>query len=109
MHCSCNLNLNLFADDSYFSCSSSSPKTLESRINEEMDKVLTWLKVNKLTINLNKTSYMIVTNKKINYNFKISIGNQLISRCTQANYLGVMIDEKLTWKYHIKTVKRKCT
>ena len=107
MHHSCDLNLNLFADDSYFSCSSWSPKTLESRINKEMDKVLTWLNVNKLTINLDKTSYMIVTNKKINYNFNINFGNQLISRCTQANYLGVIIDEKLTWKYHIQTVKRK--
>ena len=107
MHLSCNLNLNLFADDSYFSCSSSSPKTLESRINKEMDKVLTWLNVNKLTINLDKTSYMIVTNKKINYNFNINFGNQLISKCTQAKYLGVIIDEKLTWKYHTQTVKRK--
>ena len=107
MHLSCNLNLNLFADDSYFSCSSSSPKTLESRINKEMDKVLTWFNVNKLTINLDKTSYMIVTNKKINYNFNINFGNQLISKCTQAKYLGVIIDEKLTWKYHTQTVKRK--
>ena len=72
-----------------------------------MDKVLTWLNVNKLTINLDKTSYMIVINKKINYNFNINFGNKLISRCTQANYLGVIIDEKLTWKYHTQTIKRK--
>ena len=107
IYLSCDLDLNLFADDSYFSYSSSSPQILEQKINSEMNKVLVWLNINKLTINLNKTSYMIVTKKKINYDFNICFGNQQISRCSHASYLGVIIDDKLNWKFHTQHVRKK--
>ncbi len=69
IHKSTDLELNLFADDSYFSYSSSSPLQLEDKINSEMSKVLIWLNINKLTINLDKTFYMIITKKKAEHKF----------------------------------------
>ena len=80
---------------------------IENVINTEMNKVINWLNLNKLTINLDKTSYMIVTKKKIDYSFNINFGNQQITQCAQATYLGVTMDDQLTWKYHLQNVKKR--
>jgi beta-lactam-binding protein with PASTA domain len=41
----------LFADDSNLLYSNKNPKTLESIVNTELDKVYRWLNANKLTMN----------------------------------------------------------
>ena len=107
MYLATKLNLNLFADDAYFSFSSTSPQLLEDTVNEELDKILNWLNTNKLTINLSKTTYMIFCKKRRTYKFKIVIGNQEISQHKETKYLGVLIDEKLTWKNHLQKVRGK--
>ena len=107
MHLVSQLNLNLFADDAYFSFSNSSPQLLENKVNEEMNKVLDWLNTNKQKLNLSKTVYMIVSKKSLKHKFKIKIGNQEISRQRESRYLGVIIDDRLTWKSHLKKIKSK--
>ena len=101
------LNLNLFADDAYLSFSSTSPQLLEKTVNEEMKKFLNYLNINKLTINKDKTTYMITSKHKLTHKFEIKVGSQLLSQHKESKYLGVIIDDKLTWKSHLQKARGK--
>ena len=60
-------------------------------------------------INIQKTNYMIFTRKR-NLDldlFSPKIGNIPIERKVVARFLGVLIDEKLSWAQHIAAVKSK--
>ena len=54
---------NLFADDTSFQMSSSNLELLVSVANEELEKASIWFRSNRLTLNVNKTKYMIFRNK----------------------------------------------
>ena len=63
-----------------------------------------WFAVNKLSLNVSKTNYMIFGNEKMDNNMNISvrINGISIDRVYNTTLLGVMIDDKLNWKEHIK-------
>ena len=105
-NCSDKVSIRIFADDTNIFASSKSIKDLEILINEE--KVKKWCDLNKLSINIKKTNYMIVksSNKKITENININITNKdgtiyCLERKDHIKYLGMLIDEELSWKYHI--------
>ena len=54
----------LFADDTNLFFSDSDPKELESEINTELDHISTWIKVNKLALNVQKTHFIVFSGKK---------------------------------------------
>jgi len=55
----------LFADDTVLTLSDPSYTTLTAKVNHELSKIDSWMKLNKLTINYKKTKYMLFTNKKV--------------------------------------------
>ena len=93
----------LFADDTSIFYSHSNPKTLESVLNNELKNIEVWLRCNKLSVNVKKTTYLIFKpwQKKCNHNFSFSLGGQLLTQTNATKFLGVYIDEHLTWKDHI--------
>ena len=54
----------IFADDTNIFASSSNAVELQSLINQELSKVKEWCDLNKLSINLTKTNYMIIKSPK---------------------------------------------
>jgi len=98
-------NVRMFADDTSLTMDSDNYLSLQTKVNCEINKIDKWLKSNKLSLNYNKTEYMIVTIKKENFNFRINIGGHEISQKECISYLGVMFDDSFTWKQHI--VSRK--
>ena len=44
-----------FADDTFIIFSSKTPKTIETIVNSELKSVVTWLRLNKLSLNAGKT------------------------------------------------------
>ena len=98
----------LFADDTNLFSSGKEIKTLETNINNELSHISIWLKVNKLSLNIKKTHYMIFRKrKKDSLNVKLSIDGELINEVDKTKFLGVLIDNKLTWKQHIAYVSGK--
>ena len=81
---------------------------LKKKINEELNNIDNWLKHNKLSLNYNKTHYMMITKQKIplDFDMNISINNHIISKVDNLKYLGVVLDNKLTWNSHIAQVKK---
>ena len=60
-------------------------------------------------MNVKKTHFMIFqpSRKKILSNPCIKIENEEIDRVKECKFLGVMLDEKLTWTSHILYIKSK--
>ena len=59
-----NLYIKLFADDTFLCAQNSDIDLLENEVNSELQKVYEWLAANKLTLNTDKSKFMIITNKK---------------------------------------------
>ena len=75
----------------------------------EIDNITQWLYANKLTRNVSKTKYMIVasSNKlKTLQPVNLTMNNELIERVSEMKYLGITIDENLTFEPHIKHMYR---
>ena len=54
----------LFADDSNLFLSGKNPNALIETMNSEISKVIEWLKINKLSLNLKKTHFMLFRKRK---------------------------------------------
>ena len=95
----------LFADDAALLASARSVKELKQVIRKEVKLLHDWLIINKLTLNLSKTKYMLLGSNrafssKIRKKFKITIGNYTIHEVDQIKYLGVILDRNLNWSNH---------
>ena len=77
--------------------------------NNELQEISAWLKVNKLSLNIKKTHYMLFSNKKLKEDrlFEINIDGKLIDMVENTKFLGVYIDNKLNWKKHISHISGK--
>ena len=64
-------------------------------MNKELDKVYQWLNINKLSLNVKKTKYMIFLRTKNSDTFQIKMGNNSLLRVHEAKYLGVVIDDRV--------------
>ena len=96
----------LFADDTSVFFSHSNPSSLENVLNNELQNIDVWLRCNKLSIKIKKTNCVIFrpSQKKFNHSFSLSIGGRSLTQSNITKFLGVYIDEHLTWKYHINFV-----
>lgn len=97
----------LFADDTNLFCSGKDLKHLLGTVETELKIIKRWFDVNKLSLNLNKTKFIVFGNRQINQNIQIMIENVKIERVFDNKFLGVVIDHKLSWNPHIKQLKTK--
>jgi hypothetical protein len=93
----------IFADDTNIIFSHEDPLTLESLINKELNNISNWFKLNKLSLNIDKTNFMIFKNKHSNkpdIDVTIKIDNKVINKVSTTKFLGILIDNNLSWKSH---------
>ena len=91
-----------FADDTNLTLSHSNVSTLQQNINDELVSVSNWFKMNELSINFNKTEFMIVTTKQNKPQLTVSIDNNPTKQSHHIKYLGVLKDDNLNRKQQIK-------
>ena len=101
------LKLVLFADDTNVFCSGKNIDEMLKELQDEMERIKRWFNINKLSLNLNKTKIMLFGKHKSNINVKLVIDGVNIERVKETKFLGVIIDEKISWKYHIRNVQLK--
>jgi hypothetical protein len=66
------------------------------------------LNYNKLKLNIDKTKFMVITNKRINKNnISLQIADQQIKRVDKMKYLGVMLDDGLKFDDHVDVICKK--
>lgn len=101
------LNSILFADDTNFVLSHENVEKLFSIMNSELMKLSLWFKANKLSLNINKTNYLLFGLKNNETNKKVSIDDIGINRVYDTKFLGVILDSELSWKKQIKSIENK--
>lgn len=97
----------LFADDTniYYSCRDL--HVMSTTVNDELMKLSEWFKINKLSLNLQKTTYMVFSKRKTYEIQPIIIDGVQIEQSNKVKFLGVIVDQKLSWKEHILYVRNK--
>ena len=65
--------------------------------------------MHKLSINTEKTKFILFRpkNKKPEDNIDISIDNKKIKQTKNTTFLGIVIDEFLTWCDHLDLIRKK--
>jgi hypothetical protein len=95
----------LYADDTSLIISSPSPTQFANKLNKVLANVNEWFKNNLLSLNLNKTTYLQFRTKnsqKLDPN--ITLMNNQITNSTNTKFLGLAIEETLSWKCHINQI-----
>ena len=103
------LQFYLFADDTNIYYEADSPKKLEVIVNKELKKLYTWLLVNRLSLNIDKTNFIVFHpyNKPLNHKITLKIYKKALSEKDSIKYLGVMIDSTLSWHIQIDNISKK--
>ena len=95
----------MYADDrtlvSHLEKFGATNSAIEDGLNQEISKVNTWLLSNKLVLNIAKSMFMLFFNlPKIMPTLYLLINDNPIEQVTNFNFLGITIDQNITWKDH---------
>ena len=89
----------LYAGDTNLFINGKNLMELQTTSNSELAEISTWLKINKLSLNVKKTHHMIFTHKrKIQPSVALSIEGHPIDEVDNTNFLGVYLDNEINWK-----------
>ena len=82
----------LFADDKNLFFSHVNPVHLFNIINQELEKISILLNANKLSLNIDKTKFMVFSPRqtKLQMDFKIALNHRDISRVEEVAFSGII-------------------
>ena len=106
-----NFDFIVYADDTTLFSTLSHPNPNIDEIdviNSELLNVHNWLKLNKLSLNINKTKAMVfhTTQRQVIYP-NIYLENNKIEFVDKFNFLGLIVDKNLSFKPHIDMISNK--
>ena len=109
-NCSEILDFHLFADDANLFYKHKNLKVLESKVNNELVNIHTWLSANKLSLNIDKSNFIIFhpPQKKLPFHVTLSLNGINLNQEYSIKYLGiVIIDSHLSWKSQVSYIAIK--
>lgn len=96
----------LFADDmKIYSSISDSNDCL--RLQTDINNIFNWCKVNKIDLNISKCKAITFSRKAKPFDYDYHINGELLTRVTEINDLGVLLDSKMNFKLHFGSVVNK--
>ena len=105
-HC----NVTIYADDTVLSYASKSISEFQSKINSDLRRICEWMQANKLTLNTKKSKFMVIGGharlSKID-SIVILANNTPLEQVSSFPYLGLVINQNLTWCDHIDHICSK--
>ena len=101
----------MYADDTHLTYAGDCVDNLQLYINADLENVHNWLRVDKLTLNMTKTEFMLTSSRQklrtLTDSPTITINDIQVSQVTTAKSFGVTIDNKLDWSSHIDKLTKK--
>ena len=83
----------------------------DNTLNQELEKIFNWFCINKLSINPDKTKFMLFKNKQRNMSNitvpQLKLNGIVIERVKQFLYSGIYLDEDLSWDPHTNHISNK--
>ncbi len=98
-----------FADDTNLLCSDKDPAKLRLKMNVDLKLIFEWLCSNRLSLNVSKTEFIIFKppKKQVPQRITLKLNGTTLYESPKIKYLGIIMDDKLTWKYHITELCKK--
>ena len=91
----------MYANDTSVTSSAEDIDQLCNDLKAEAKHIAEWLRQKKLSLNTDKMEFMVVGHKRqtnhILRPIEISINGESIKRVKKVKYLGIIVDENLTW------------
>ena len=83
---------------------------VETSLNAEVLKIIEWLQIYKLSLNISKSKYIIFQklDKDVEH-LTLNIYNTNIEGVYEFNCLGLMLDANLNWKKHLGKISNQCS
>ena len=102
----------MFADDTNFFYSHENIKGLFYTVNSELEKISQWFKANKLSINIKKTKFILFHKNSSKDDIPVKrpalmVGSSNIEITSSIKFLGVMLDEHISWIDHVRTFENE--
>ena len=103
---------NIYADDTLIYCTGNNITELKYNIQKCVTDVHEWYESNKLVINTSKSNVMLLTTRQMLSNMRdtalnVFIGNHKLPQCNSIKYLGVDIDNVLSWNLQTDSISKK--
>ncbi len=98
-----------FADDTNLLYSNPDPKKIKKVMDKELKLLYDWLCANRLSLNVAKTEFIIFRPPRVNLEDRIvlKLNRTKIYESTKIKYLGLILDSRLSWKFHISELSKK--
>ena len=103
----------LFADDTNIFVSAQTLESAFKTAQTVLNKISGYMNCNKLHINLDKSCFMLFQKRKTEIspdptqNFDLKILGTPLPQVDQTKFLGVIIDDELSWQPHVKSLVKK--
>ena len=101
------LTFYLFADDTNIYYESKDLANLTKTVNKELRLVKKWVDANKLSLNIDKTIIIHSSSSNVPSGSNTKIGKKQTKRVKFVKFLGILLDEHLSWKYHLSELAKK--
>ena len=77
-------------------------------VENELRKVNEWLNANRLSLNADKTSFVLFTHSRVDRNnISIRLGNKIIKQVGSVKFLGIYLDDRLNFNDHVSYLSKK--
>ena len=112
------VDITVYADDTAIDTAFRTVGEIKQPLLPAFFKLCQWLDKNKLSLNVVKTEFMILgTNSRLrdldsdpaSTPYILSVGNIEIKRVKSTKYLGLIVDDTLSWSDHIDHISMKIT
>ena len=103
-------DVTLYADDTVLYVSSKSVYTIESELNSDLNILNWWLTLNRLSLNISKSKFIIIgSNQRLSNldSISVTVDDKPIEEVSSFTYLGVIINKHLTWQDHVEYISGK--
>ena len=82
---------------------------LRKNVNCDLKLIFQWLRANRLSLNVDKTEFIIFKplRKSLIERTTLKLNGKTIFESKKLRYLGLIVDDRLTWKFHISELKKK--
>lgn len=99
----------LFADDTGLLYSDSNLQVIENKVNSDLSLLSSWLKSNMIALNTTKTEVVLFRDprKPLDHSIQLVLDGYNLSFSSYVNYLGLRLDEHLSFKAHIDFLSTK--
>ena len=106
-----NCTPNMYADDTSVTCFAEDMEELCNDLQNELINISDWMRQNKMSLNTKKSEFMIIGHKRqltrIQNPIRLDISGEELKRVHEVKYLGVSVDESLSWTAQYKKLKSK--